>query len=826
MSYSIFKKLLKIADINILYLTKRIIFAMKFNSIVTNTDWIDDVMLTGGTNGIESYLSNTQDTIANNISLDQRATAINNKQLDDLFIADKLTIAQNIYNKLINDNHIDDFEKVDLFLELHSLAKPEYKKLFNIESSENGCQLFISNQLSIKITNDLIVPYLQADIEKLSTSIIEVIKNKKLNELDVIENIFHNYMLLNDKLAYVTRHLRDIFITLLLKLINFSIVNQNISLEDSLSANRNFSMLFNNNDILFLLLENQYIDSFKYTLENLSFSKNINLDASLCHESLINVEFYAEYSNNLLVAIAVYDPSCFRLLYKSIDANEEIAKNILLTDVLSSAMIPPDICFELFKKLDPSELAQFQPSAEDLDVLLSGNNSLLSYINQLTDKEQIKQHVLFLCTILQNLKTDTLGRPSKKSIIDKFKKGTAFYNILLYGDFSEYEQQVIDTFICKLTPTMWPILKVSNDYNLLDIFLTALDRISPEQKYKFYVKENNIFFVFFVVFLIDKFVIKTTTHKTIADKAKKLYDNYLNLENLKELVKCDDFQVLFSEGGKATWSSIEDYEVLFIKNNLAMLVSISYLNSILFQDNHDINTKWDAFFLFEKKQDSQLTYENIAINKYGLANIFINYFPMFYPKYKKCQSKLLLKSFIEMLDLGDYKKYFLENTEEKLDLSIKKHEDYLATKFNEFIEEHKNTEDNKLFTITAKHLTDIKSAYDIINAPNDQVAKYLVCIAYLFVYYSSAKKFGTESTSPVSLRIYASALLQKAYDLDKNCIIADASDNSVTSWQNKLLGIDEAYTCTNALAGNMLWYLKKNYPHNILEKILPIESLS
>jgi hypothetical protein len=794
------------------------------NRITTNTNNTHESVEEATNNETtEPYLSDVPHTIANNLSLNQRTTSINSKQLDALFIADKLIKAQDLYNKLINDENIDDCEKITLFFELHSLAKPEYKQLFNIEPHVNGCQLSIANQLLIKITNELIVSYLQDDIESLSTKLIAFIKKEELNSLNIIIIIFGNYMPSNHTMSNLLSHLQDKFITLLLKLINFNIVNQNISLADSLSAKGSFSLLFNNNDILFLLLENQYIDSFKYTLENLSFSDNLNLDASLCDESLVNLEFYAEYSNDLLATTAVCNINCFRLLYEKTAINEEIAKNILLTEVLSLGMIPPDICFELFKKLDPSNLAKFQPSVEDLGVLLSGNNSLISYINHLTDQTKIKQHVLFLCTILQNLEIDTLQDSSREAIINEFTNKTVFCNTLLfYAKFSKDEQHIIDTFIYNIIPTMWPILRsIKDNVDTVDVFLTVLDRVPPEKKYEFYVKTHNTSFVMGLVSLIYS----SLTVKTIVDKAKKLYDNYLNLENLKELVNCDDFQALFGVDGKVTWNSKEEHEILFIKNNLAMIVSFSYIINIFMRNNPDINTKWDAFFLLEKKQDNQPTYENIPISKYGLANIFRNYFPLFYSQYKKYQSKLLLNNFIEMLDLGDYKKYFLEDNGEKLDLSIKKHEDYLATKFNKFIEEHKSTEDDNLFTITDKHLTDIKSTCNIINTPNEETAKYLVCLAYLFVHYSSAKKFGTEYTSPVPLRIYASALLQKAYDLDKNCIIADTHNNSFTSWKDKLLGINQAFSCTDALSGNMLWYLKNNYPQNILERMLPIESL-
>ena len=141
----------------------------------------------------ESYLPQDKNTTANSLSLDQRTTTVNASELDNLFIDDKLTIAQDIYNKLTNNKEISDFEKLNLFFELHSLAKPEYKQLFNIDPTTNGCQLSIADQLSIKITNELIVSYLQADVEKLSTSIIAIIKNEELNNANMLRSVFKDY---------------------------------------------------------------------------------------------------------------------------------------------------------------------------------------------------------------------------------------------------------------------------------------------------------------------------------------------------------------------------------------------------------------------------------------------------------------------------------------------------------------------------------------------------------------------------------------------------------------------------------------------------------
>ncbi len=90
----------------------------------------------------------------------------------------------------------------------------------------------------------------------------------------------------------------------------------------------------------------------------------------------------------------------------------------------------------------------------------------------------------------------------------------------------------------------------------------------------------------------------------------------------------------------------------------------------------------------------------------------------------------------------------------------------------------------------------------------------------IFVKYSSSSFFGIESDSPTSIRYYALALMNKALELDENIIPAYHQNNNDNNWKHKLLGINNAFTCTALLSAEILLHCKQEFP-DIANTIIP-----
>ena len=96
-------------------------------------------------------------------------------------------------------------------------------------------------------------------------------------------------------------------------------------------------------------------------------------------------------------------------------------------------------------------------------------------------------------------------------------------------------------------------------------------------------------------------------------------------------------------------------------------------------------------------------------------------------------------------------------------------------------------------------------------------AAVMLCLSSIFTRYSSSALFGTETESPPAVRLYASALLNEARALNPSLI-----DNATaTDWQARLLGIENAFTCTAILSSMMNSYLQdKAELNSVLETVL------
>ncbi|WP_119712145.1 hypothetical protein [Arsenophonus endosymbiont of Aleurodicus floccissimus] len=92
--------------------------------------------------------------------------------------------------------------------------------------------------------------------------------------------------------------------------------------------------------------------------------------------------------------------------------------------------------------------------------------------------------------------------------------------------------------------------------------------------------------------------------------------------------------------------------------------------------------------------------------------------------------------------------------------------------------------------------------YNLTNSSNRNKAEHLLALSAVFTRYLSSAVFSTELDSPIMLRYYAYGLIEKSHKLDPTLITQDTFNN----WKNRLLGCENAFSCTAILYDLMIDY--------------------
>lgn len=120
--------------------------------------------------------------------------------------------------------------------------------------------------------------------------------------------------------------------------------------------------------------------------------------------------------------------------------------------------------------------------------------------------------------------------------------------------------------------------------------------------------------------------------------------------------------------------------------------------------------------------------------------------------------------------------------------------------------------------LSPAHYQHILSAYHLSDATPQKQAETLFCLSTAFARYSSSAIFGAEHDSPPTLRGYAEALMQKAWELSPAIF---PSSEQFTDGSNRFHGLQGAFTCTSAVADSMQRHARKYFP-GVLSSILPL----
>lgn len=286
----------------------------------------------------------------------------------------------------------------------------------------------------------------------------------------------------------------------------------------------------------------------------------------------------------------------------------------------------------------------------------------------------------------------------------------------------------------------------------------------------------------------------------------RLYEKYLATEKISQFTLKDEF------GGYSThavdWEDNHAANYVFLSptiNGPVMILSQHTLQGMRTPDSHE--PVWNNFYLYDASGTA------LQPANYPPEILFSQYFPLFIAPFKTATAALRLTKLMSIImpQHDDMQKLFVSASREisvQTKLVNSESESILNDIFSPLLTHSPDTE---TCSLTAKHCNDILEIFNLSDESNTVKAKKLFMLSLIFTKFSSSAIFGTESDSPLMVRFYAYALMEKSYDLDPS-IFEHENQNKFSDWRNSQLGLNDAFSCSDILAFKMFMHIKKYHP--------------
>ncbi|MBG2801119.1 MULTISPECIES: pentapeptide repeat-containing protein [Proteus] len=288
----------------------------------------------------------------------------------------------------------------------------------------------------------------------------------------------------------------------------------------------------------------------------------------------------------------------------------------------------------------------------------------------------------------------------------------------------------------------------------VSLYLDIISKFFNDQEQDdFLLKNNKKFINLMAVALYHK-------ELDIQEKSRTLYDKYLKLERVRSFY--EKHKTVNDE--KVDWDNKDANNIIIINENKTMVTSYNELNKMLFADIKKADTQWNSFFLYinEKRQE---------VNKINNGVLFNDDFKIFKENYSVFA---LTEKFNKLASkFGDYAEKFYSafvgnpiQFEDKLSDIHNNENVKIYSVLDELIDRQKSN----LFMTSLKneHYQQICDIFELNGLADSEKSNYLLCLAIIFVKYASNDVFGIGNVSPLSLKLYAYALVRKANELNKN----------------------------------------------------------
>src|SRR5471032_3230518 len=300
------------------------------------------------------------------------------------------------------------------------------------------------------------------------------------------------------------------------------------------------------------------------------------------------------------------------------------------------------------------------------------------------------------------------------------------------------------------------------------------------------------------------------------EKAAALYETYLQHERIKPYGETAFFG---DYGQKPDWENPEAVNFIILpavqsgassepRTVSAMLLSQTSLEGML---SPRPDSAWNNVYLYRGPDHCLTDGERPAPD-----DLFARAFPLFNGPYQHMQNTAKFLLLLKTLNLGNLETAFVSatwarNSSSKLVSAAdqKTLKDIFAPKLT-------YSPESGRYGLNDAHYEELLSAYGLTSASDADKGKTLLCLAALFIKYSSSAVFGTETESPSALRQYAYALMAKAHSLDGNLV----DKGTLANWTNSLLGLKGVFTCSAVLSNLMVELIRSRFPE-VLSGIMP-----
>ncbi len=325
-------------------------------------------------------------------------------------------------------------------------------------------------------------------------------------------------------------------------------------------------------------------------------------------------------------------------------------------------------------------------------------------------------------------------------------------------------------------------------------------------------------------------------HEEIREQAEALYEDYLKLDRIKPY-RSDRYGVFGDFSGQVDWENKTARNYIFTAGlgdeQQTLIVSEDQLDGMLDATRPKPSGFWGELLFY--KNGVQI--KNLENHIEGLFN---NEFKLFSASYISsllmAQSGKLWNLFAwDRVTEKNYHNLFIRavtygRSQTKL-VELGEQEALQRILGDTFILSEEGSVEPRL---NENHCHALLKTLRLTQAKSSDQAKGLMSVAQLFVRLSSSQIFGTEDNSPYVLRSYAAALLARANQLDPSAFSASEVAGDKTryqDWQDRLLGRNNTFTCTDILYEMMNAYSQVHYSQilnrvNALIQANPSDSLA
>ncbi|HGJ5867230.1 pentapeptide repeat-containing protein [Arsenophonus nasoniae] len=522
-------------------------------------------------------------------------------------------------------------------------------------------------------------------------------------------------------------------------------------------------------------------------------------DATLAHANLQGTNFtkaklIKAYLNDLTLREAIFDQADLTgANLKDTDvSNADLSNTILKELTIYNTNFAGASLNDSFTLRLPNEWDEDQ-----LDGVLNHFNnqsSLLISLNSIDDRYQELKNKLALQLIHSLDQPDINFNHVTLPLLDILGKPSFTTN----KEISNFVNKLMDNYLAN--PSTQLINTLKTHPALINIFL---NHFSHHPDLMASAKFNSSFIQTILAARTQTGIDNVTT-----TMANKLYEKYLQLPEIKQQLEYEQIEGIFGDfAGKVDWSDSNAQNYLLLsptKAGRTLVVAEHNLSKML---DPDLETKWNNIFVFQHG-------ENLSSQQFSLDECFNQDLPLFSSHFTYSQHQATFNKLLETLNLDQQLNALFFQAQKSNTFATKLIDETSQQRLKEIFAHVLDLEHS--YSLKNDNYNQIIKLYDLTTSSERNKAEHLLSLSAVFTRYSSSAIFGTELDSPLMLRYYAYALMEKAHKLDPTLI----TENTFNDWKDRLLGCNNAFTCMAALYNQMIDYATEHC-HDVLKKIQP-----